>query len=166
MIEVLTEIGTDVVAEGDGQEVLTEIRTVAEVVTEQTVEVLTEVGPVEILIETPDPEVITETQVVVEVVEDAIQGPPGPQGLQGPQGEKGDKGDPAEIIEGTGDLSFLHEQPSASDTWTIAHNLGKYPSVTVVDSAGDECEGVTNYVGLNQVVISFSAAFAGRAFLN
>lgn len=79
-------------------------------------------------------------------------------GLQGPQGIPGEASG--------GDLSYLHEQASASATWTITHNLGKYPSVTVVDSAGDECEGNVNHVSLTQTVITFSAAFAGRAFLN
>ena len=32
--------------------------------------------------------------------------------------------------------TFIYEQTSASDTWTINHSLGRYPSVTVVDSAG------------------------------
>lgn len=64
------------------------------------------------------------------------------------------------------DVNFTHEQSSASDTWTIAHGLGKYPSITIVDSAGDEVEGNVNHVSVNQVVISFSAAFSGRAFLN
>lgn len=78
-------------------------------------------------------------------------------GLQGPPGDAGPGG---------ADVAYVHEQSSASDTWVITHNLGKYPSVTVVDSAGDECEGSVNYVGPNSVVITFSAAFSGRAFLN
>lgn len=64
------------------------------------------------------------------------------------------------------DVSFVYEQSPASDVWTINHALGKYPSVTVVDSAGDEVEGNVNHVSVNQVVLTFSAAFSGRAFLN
>lgn len=67
---------------------------------------------------------------------------------------------------GGDDAHYAHEQAVASDTWTINHGLGKYPSVTIVDSAGDEVEGNVNHVGLNQTVVSFSAAFSGRAFLN
>lgn len=64
------------------------------------------------------------------------------------------------------DLSYLHTQNTAASTWTINHNLGKYPSVTVVDSAGDQVEGDVNYPGLNQATVTFSAPFSGRAFLN
>lgn len=85
------------------------------------------------------------------VVEVPAQGPPGP---------------PGELAVGSGDLSYLHEQTTAAAVWTIQHNLGKYPSVTVVDSAGDECEGGVDYVGLNTVILTFSLAFSGRAFLN
>lgn len=64
------------------------------------------------------------------------------------------------------DSFFVHEQMIAGAEWTINHNLGKYPSITVVDSAGDECEGDVKHMTVNQVVITFSAAFAGRAFCN
>jgi hypothetical protein len=64
------------------------------------------------------------------------------------------------------DLNYLHDQAAASDTWTITHNLSKYPSVTVVDTAGDEVEGAVNYISANQLVVTFSAAFSGKAYLN
>ena len=98
-----------------------------------------------------------------EIIELGIQGPPGPQGVQGPVGPQGA---PGEVVAGTGDLKYLHEQASAADTWTITHGLGKFPSVTVVDSANDECEGSVNYISANQLVVTFSSAFSGRAFLN
>lgn len=64
------------------------------------------------------------------------------------------------------DKYYRHDQSTASDTWTITHPLDKYPSITIVDSAGDEVEGAVNYVGLTTIVVSFSAAFSGSAFLN
>lgn len=64
------------------------------------------------------------------------------------------------------DLSYVHEQQQASDVWVISHGLGKFPSITIVDSAGDECEGDVTHNGVNQTTVSFSAAFAGRAFCN
>lgn len=64
------------------------------------------------------------------------------------------------------DANFTFEQSPAAETWIITHGLGKYPSITIVDSAGDEVEGNVNHVSVNQVVLSFSAAFSGRAFLN
>lgn len=62
--------------------------------------------------------------------------------------------------------SYVHTQGSASATWTIAHNLDKYPSVTVVDNDDDVVIGETNYQDKNTVIIYFAAAFAGKAFLN
>jgi hypothetical protein len=64
------------------------------------------------------------------------------------------------------DASYLHIQPSASTTWVITHNLNKFPSCTVVDSAGDGVEGDVTYTNANQLTISFSAGFSGKAYLN
>lgn len=86
-----------------------------------------------------------------ELLEVAQQGPQGPQGPAGPPG---------------GDLNHVHEQAVAAATWTVNHGLGKFPSVTVVDSAGEECEGEVQHTSASQCVLTFSAAFSGRAFLN
>ena len=56
---------------------------------------------------------------------------------------------------GTGDLSFEHNQSTVSATWLIAHNLGKHPSVSVVDSAGTSVVGIVEYVNLNYLAIKF-----------
>ena len=64
------------------------------------------------------------------------------------------------------DLHFDFVQATASDTWVIAHLLGKFPAVTVVDSAGSEVEGSINHTDVNNLTISFSAPFTGKAFLN
>lgn len=65
-----------------------------------------------------------------------------------------------------GDLHYLYTQASPSATWTITHNLGKNPSVTVIDSGGTSVVGDVDYPSLNQVIITFSAGFAGVAYLN
>lgn len=64
------------------------------------------------------------------------------------------------------DAHYSHTQASPSDTWVIAHGLGKRPAVTIIDSAGDEVEGSVRHDSLNQITVSFSAGFAGVAFLN
>jgi hypothetical protein len=64
------------------------------------------------------------------------------------------------------DVAFVFDQMSASATWLIAHGLGKYPSVTIVDSSGATVEGAVDYVDANSLTVSFSAAFAGTAYLN
>lgn len=67
---------------------------------------------------------------------------------------------------GEGDLNYTHYQTIASDTWEITHNLGKNPSVTVIDSAGSEVEGDIEYDSVNMLTMTFSGAFSGTAYLN
>lgn len=64
------------------------------------------------------------------------------------------------------DKNFVHVQGLPSDTWTINHNLNKFPSVTIVDSANTEVIGEVEHVDLNNVILKFSGAFSGRAFFN
>lgn len=64
------------------------------------------------------------------------------------------------------DIAYAHTQGTASATWTILHNLDFYPNVTVVDSAGTIVEGEITYTNRNQVVLTFSAAFSGKAYLS
>lgn len=97
-------------------------------------------------------------------VEVAGIGPQGAKGDQGEQGPQGEQGIPGEA--GTDDAFYLHDQMIAASTWNITHNLDKYPSVTVVTSAGDEVEGDVTYPSINTVQINFSAAFGGKAYLN
>jgi hypothetical protein len=61
---------------------------------------------------------------------------------------------------------YTHTQAIASASWTVTHNMGKNPTVAIVDSSGDEVEGEVTYVSTNQLIISFSAAFSGVAYLN
>ena len=82
----------------------------------------------------------------------------------GPQGPKGDKGDNGEVL--YEDLSYVHTQSVASNTWTITHGLQFIPNMTVVDSAGTVVEGSYTYPDENTVVASFSGAFSGKAYLS
>jgi hypothetical protein len=65
-----------------------------------------------------------------------------------------------------GDLSYVHTQTVPAASWTINHNLGKYPAVTVADSSGSVVEGDVVYLSLNFLRIDFSASFGGVAYLN
>jgi hypothetical protein len=87
------------------------------------------------------------------------RGPQGPQGDPGPQGPQGPAGS-------GGDLQLVWNQMIPADTWEIEHNLNKYPSVTVIDSAGTQVEGDVTYIDTNNLTINFSSAFAGKASLN
>ena len=64
------------------------------------------------------------------------------------------------------DQTYIHNQSTASAEWTINHNLNKYPSVTVVDSAGTICDGTVTYIDANTIVCNFNGAFSGTAYLN
>lgn len=61
---------------------------------------------------------------------------------------------------------YTHHQLASSDTWNINHNLGKYPSITIVDSAGTMVMGDILYIDENNLQVSFSSAFSGKAYLN
>jgi hypothetical protein len=65
-----------------------------------------------------------------------------------------------------GDLNFTYTQASAALVWSITHNLGKNPSVSVADSAGTWVVGQVDYINNNELTITFNAAFQGVAYLN
>lgn len=102
----------------------------------------------------PCPTVVNrETRFKTEVQVPGIQGPQGEPGPPGPVGPPG------------GD-TYIFEAPSATFLWHIVHNLGRFPSVTVVDTADNEIEGGVTYVDDNTVDIEFTYAQAGTAYLN
>jgi hypothetical protein len=100
-------------------------------------------------------------EIVIQIAEVGIQGPPGADGADGADGAQGPPGTP-----GSAPQAYTHDQASPSATWTIVHSLGYYPNVAVVDSAGDDVEGLVTYADVNTVTIAFSAAFGGKAYLS
>jgi hypothetical protein len=60
----------------------------------------------------------------------------------------------------------VFDKPSASAVWVVTHNMGKFPSVSIVDTANDQVEGEVKYNSNNQLTITFTAAVAGKAYLN
>ena len=75
-------------------------------------------------------------------------------------------GKTGDVIVSSSDSTYIHNQTTASATWTITHNLEKYPSVTVVDSAGSVVIGDVQYISKNQIVLTFQGSFSGTAYLN
>lgn len=69
-------------------------------------------------------------------------------------------------LAGVGDKFYTHNQLAANDTWSIEHNLGKFPAVTVVDSGGSIVVGEIDYIDENNLTITFQGAFGGKAYLN
>lgn len=68
-------------------------------------------------------------------------------------------------IEGN-DKTYTYKQNVPSSIWQITHNLDKYPSVTIVDSAGSVVVGDIEYISTSTLRVTFSSAFAGTAYLN
>lgn len=62
--------------------------------------------------------------------------------------------------------TFIFEQGVASSVWEIEHNLGKYPSVSIVDTAGNEIIASVKYPDENNVIITMTSEFKGKAYLN
>ena len=62
-----------------------------------------------------------------------------------------------------GSSDYQHTQAVAALTWTINHNLGRYPAVTVLDSASTQIETSVEHTSLNQVVLTLSNATSGVA---
>lgn len=75
----------------------------------------------------------------------------------GPQGQPGSFN--------SSDIFYVHTQALAASTWTINHNLNGQPTAVVLDSAGTQCEGTFSYPSANQMIITFSAAFTGTAYV-
>ena len=69
-------------------------------------------------------------------------------------------------LEDGSDLNFTYTQSTPSATWTITHNLGKFPSVSVVDSANTQVYGNVDYINDNSLTLTFTSAFSGKAYLN
>lgn len=65
-----------------------------------------------------------------------------------------------------GDSRYIHNQNVASDVWVINHNLGKFPSVSVVDSSNELVIGFLRYHNSNNLEVHFESAFSGKAYLN
>jgi hypothetical protein len=80
-----------------------------------------------------------------EVLEAGFQGPPGRDGSPG--------------------SGFQYVAYSASTLWTINHNLGIRPGVTIVDTGGNELDAQVIHVNANQLQIHFNEPVAGFARL-
>ena len=122
--------------------------------TNATIEIID--NSVEVVLDNTNVDILVSEEIVT--VELATSGPQGATGATGTAGAAG------ETL--YSDLSYVHTQNSASAIWTITHNLHFIPGITVVDSAGTVVEGSYSYPNSTTVVLSFSAAFSGKAYLS
>lgn len=84
-------------------------------------------------------------------------GPAGPTGPQGPQGTPG---------QGAEQLNFTFEQQTDSASWSITHNLGYRPNVTVQEYGNITVEGQVTHMSANYLTIEFNTAISGYAYLS
>jgi len=98
----------------------------------------------------------TDPTIVLTETATGPQGPAGPTGATGATGADGAAG---------GNTTVVHDQASASATWTITHNQGRYPSIDIIDSSGNHVIGDIKHNSINQLVATFDNAFAGKAII-
>ena len=62
--------------------------------------------------------------------------------------------------------SFIFTQATPLATWEIQHDMDKFPSVSVVDTANTGVLSQIDYIDNNNITITNTAQFAGKAYLN
>jgi hypothetical protein len=67
---------------------------------------------------------------------------------------------------GSGDLAYTHVQGVPAATWTVTHNLGKRPTVAVVDSMDRLVIAEVEYLTDNVLEVKLAAAVGGKAYCN
>ena len=65
-----------------------------------------------------------------------------------------------------GGASYTHTQASPATVWTVPHNLGRYPSITVTDHLGNVVQPDVQYVSASIVQVTHGSAIAGFAYCN
>lgn len=108
-------------------------------------DVLLKQGPTnQVIINDNDTDVTVETSETIVVIET-----PGPQGPPGPTGG--------------GSFYYLHTQGTPSTSWTVNHNLGAVPNVSVL-VGGVTVSGVRiDHASNNQTVITLNIPSSGKA---
>lgn len=69
-------------------------------------------------------------------------------------------------VNGESLTSFRFIQNTALAEWHINHSMGKYPSVSVIDSMNRTVVGEVEYEDNQSLILRFKAPFKGVAFLN
>ena len=64
------------------------------------------------------------------------------------------------------DKNYAHTQPVPAAEWIIKHNLKKFCSVIIVDSADNVVVGDITYIDQDNIKITFTGALSGKAYCN
>lgn len=86
------------------------------------------------------------------------------QEMYGPKTVSG-WGTPVDLVTNQ-ELGYIHTQAIPNAVWTITHNLGFMPNITVVDSFERVVEGSYVYLNEDTVQLTFDGAFSGKAYLS
>lgn len=70
------------------------------------------------------------------------------------------------LFAGAQDAHFEFHQASASSTWNVTHNLGKFPSVTIKLADGTIGQAAVTHNNINNLTITFSGDNSGTAYMN
>lgn len=70
------------------------------------------------------------------------------------------------LYSGAQDKDYKHLQSSAATTWNVAHNLNKFPSVTVTLADGTQVQADVQHTNKNNLTITFSGDNSGIAYMN
>ena len=85
--------------------------------------------------------------------------------LYGPKTNNGWPGVPFGAFTSGNVRRYIYDQVSPSASWSITHNLGGYPSVTVVDSGKTQVIGEVTYLSETSIRVDFTQPFSGIAYL-
>jgi len=69
-------------------------------------------------------------------------------------------------IEIESDKTYIHVQSAPAVEWSVKHDLEKYPSVQVVNSAKRVITGEVQYTDLNNLVVRFELSLSGSVYCN
>ena len=88
------------------------------------------------------------------------------------KGARGPKGDPGNLDNIISAVSYTFEQQTArrggdiDNGWHIHHNLGFRPNVVVMDYGSNNIECDIKHTDQNSLVLTFSEAISGYAYLS
>lgn len=61
---------------------------------------------------------------------------------------------------------YVHTQTVPDDVWVVTHNMGRHPSVSVVDSGDTMVIPDVHYIDDNNLQVLFGTATSGKAYMN
>ena len=65
-----------------------------------------------------------------------------------------------------GDKTFVFVQNLVASVWTVPHGMKKFPTVDVQDNGGTWQIGQVDHIDNENLTITYSSGFAGKAYLN